>query len=146
MGFFSSLKRNTEVIKAETDVPNIASRITSIREDFDNDLPVERKTVQDTLDWVNKTYQILNAEMIHELENNALYTRNMDPNISPEIKLLWINKTHRIPNADMSHELDNDTPYIRSMYPNLSSEIKLLEVYRDELKDILDTKFPKENT
>ena len=108
MGFFDSLKRNTEVIKAETDVPNIASRITSIREDFDNDLPVERKTVQDTLDWVNKTYQILNAEM--------------------------------------SHELDNDTPYIRSMYPNLSSEIKLLEVYRDELKDILDTKFPKENT
>ena len=146
MGFFDSLKRNSEIIKAETDVRDISERMSVIRRDFDNDLPVERKTVQNTLDWVNKTYQILNDEMIHELENNALYTRNMDPNISPEIKLLWINKTHRIPNADMSHELDNDTPYIRSMYPNLSSEIKLLEVYRDELKDILDTKFPKENT
>ena len=146
MGFFSSPQRKTEIIKAETDIPNISERMGVIRRDFDNDLPVERKTVQNTLDWVNKTYRILNDEMIHELENNALYTRNMDPNISPEIKLLWINKTHRIPNADMSHELDNDTPYIRSMYPNLSSEIKLLEVYRDELKDILDTKFPKENT
>lgn len=43
MGFFDSLKRNTEVIKAETDIPNIISRITSIREDFDNDFPVGRK-------------------------------------------------------------------------------------------------------
>lgn len=107
MGFFSSLKRNSEIIKAETDVRDISEQMGVIRRDFDDDLPVERKTVQNTLDWVNKTHQILNDEMIHELENNA--------------------------------------PYVRTMYPNLSSEIKLLEVYRAELKDILDTKFPEES-
>lgn len=57
----------------------------------------------------------------------------------------WVIRVHQILHDEMSHELDNDTPYIRSMYPNLSSEIKLLEVYRDELKDILDTKFPEES-
>lgn len=145
MGFFDSLKRNSEIIKAEADITKIISQIDVIRRDFDNNLPVERKTVQDTLDWVNKTHQILNDEMIYELENNALYTRNTDPNISPEVKLLWVNATHRVQNSNMIHEPDNNTPYVRTMYPNLTSEIKLLEVYRDELKYILATKFPEEN-
>lgn len=144
MGFFSSLKRNTEIIKAEADIPNISVRMGVIRRDLENYMDVKKETVQDTLDLVNRTHRILNAEMSHELENIALYIRNMDPNLRPE-KLLWVNKTHRIQNAEMIRELDNNTSYIRSMYPNLISEIKLLEAYRDELKYILDTKFPKEN-
>lgn len=145
MGFFSSLKRNTEIIKAENDIPNISVRMSVIRRDLENYMCVKKETVQDILDWVNKTHQILNAEIIHDLGNIALYTRGMDPNLSPEVKLLWINKTHRIPDAEMIRELDNNTSYIRSMYPNLISEIKLLEAYRDELKYILATKFPEEN-
>ena len=145
MGFFDSLKRNSEIIKAEADIQNISVRMGVIRRDLENYMCVKKESVQDTLDWVNKIHQILNDEMMHELKNNALYTRNTDPNLSPEVKLLWVNKTHRIPNANMIHELDNNTPYVRTMYPNLSSEIKLLEVYRDELKDILATKFPEEN-
>lgn len=145
MGFFSSLKRNTEIIKAETDIPNISVRMSVIRRDLENYMCVKKETVQDILDWVIRVHQILHAEMIHELENNTLYTRNMDPNLSPEIKLLWVNATHRIQNAEMISELDSNASYIRSMYPNLLSEIKLLEAYRDELKYILDTKFPEEN-
>lgn len=108
MGFFDSLKRNTEIIKAETDIQNISVQMNAIRRSFENYMCVKKEIVQNILDLVNETHRILNAEMLRELDNNTLYTC--------------------------------------SMYPNLTSEVSLLEAYRAELKYILETKFPKENT
>ena len=88
MGFFSSLKRNTEIIKAETDIRDITKQINMINMDFENNRPVKRETVQNTLDWVNKVYRILHGEMQRELDNNTLYTASMYPNLTNEVVLL----------------------------------------------------------
>lgn len=107
MGFFSSLKRNTEIIKAETDLRDISGQIGVIRRDVENGLAIKKETVQNVLDRVNNAYRVLHNEMMRELDNNTLYSA--------------------------------------SMYPNLTSEVKLLEDYKEELKGILETKFPEEN-
>ena len=88
MGFFDSLKRNTEVIKAETDIQNISVQINAIRRALENYMCVKKENVQNILDLVNETHRILNAEMIREFDNNTLYTTSMYPNLTSEVSLL----------------------------------------------------------
>ena len=45
MGFFSSMKRNTEIIKAEMDIQNISVQINAIRRSFENYMDVKKETV-----------------------------------------------------------------------------------------------------
>lgn len=88
MGFFSSLKRNAEIIKAETDIQNISVQMNAIRRALENYMCVKKEIVQNILDCVNETHRILNAEMIRELDNNTLYTTSMYPNLTSEVSLL----------------------------------------------------------
>ena len=108
MGFFSSLKRNTEIIKAETDIRDITKQIKMINMDFENNCPVKRETVQNTLDWVNKTHQILNAEMIREFDNNTLYTTSMYPNLTSEVDLLDLYRAELKYFLDTKFHKEND--------------------------------------
>lgn len=104
MGFFSSMKRNTEIIKAEMDIQNISVQINAIRRAFENYMDVKKENVQNILDWVNKTHLILHAEMIREFDNNTLYTTSMYPNLTSEVSLL---ETYQ---AELKYILDTKFP------------------------------------
>lgn len=88
MGFFNSLKRNNEIIKAETDIQNISVQMNAIRRALENYMCVKKENVQNILDCVNEAHRILNAEMIREFDNNTLYATSMYPNLTSEVSLL----------------------------------------------------------